>query len=134
MNVEAEKAQLLARDAEWARLAFEGRDVERMLSYFSDDAVMMPPGMPAVIGKAALREYLNGSLQIPGFSITWTSTDVHLSPDGQFAYMFGRNQMTMNAPDGTLMTFAGRGVTNWRREADGAWRCVVDIWNSETPA
>ena len=45
-------------------------------------------------------------------------------------YMFSRNAVTMNAPDGTPSTTDGRAVTIWRRESDGEWRCAVDIWNS----
>ncbi len=108
-----------------------GRDVERILSYWTDDAVVLPPGLPAVVGKAALRQYVGGSMQIPGFKITWTSTDVTFSPNGNLAYMFSRNAVTMNAPDGTPTTTGGRAVTIWRREPDGEWRCAVEIWNEE---
>ncbi len=93
MDLAAERTKLLERDAEWAALASEGRDVEAILSYWTDDAVVLPPGLSAVIGKTALREYIQGSLQIPGFSITWASTDVVLSPDGNLAYMFGENSV-----------------------------------------
>ncbi len=131
MNLEAERILVLQRDAEWARAASSGRDIEKILSYWTKDAVLLPPGQPTVAGKAALREYVRTSLQIPGFSIGWQSTDVHFSPDGNLAYMFGHNTVTMNAPDGTPTTTVGRGVTIWRRDTDNAWRCVVDIWNAE---
>lgn len=134
MNLEAEKTQLLQRDAEWASAASEGHDVELILSYWTDDAVVLPPGLSAVIGKAELRQYVQGSMQIPGFRITWTSTEVNFSPDGNLAYMFSRNAVTMNGADGKPTTTEGRAVTIWRREADGQWRCVVDIWNTEPAA
>ena len=130
MDLAAERTRLLRRDAEWAAAASEGSDVERVLSYWTDDAVVMPPGLPAVVGKAALRQYVEGSMQIPGFRITWTSSDVAFSPDGNLAYLFSRNAVTMNAPDGTPTTTEGRAVTVWRRERDGEWRCAVDIWNA----
>jgi ketosteroid isomerase-like protein len=134
LNLTAEKARLLQRDAEWAKVASEGREVEIILSYWTEDAVVLPPGLPAVVGKSALRQYVEGSMQIPGFRITWASTDVTLSPDGQLAYMFSRNAVTMNAPDGTPNTTEGRAITIWRRESDGEWRCAVDIWNAEPAA
>ncbi|MBI3459854.1 DUF4440 domain-containing protein [Candidatus Acetothermia bacterium] len=130
MDLASEKTRLLHRDAEWATAASEGRDIERVLSYWTDDAVVLPPGLPVVVGKAALRKYVLASMQIPGFRITWTSTDVTFSPDGNLAYMFSRNAVTMTAPDGTPTTTEGRAVTIWRREPDGEWRCAVDIWNA----
>src|SRR6266702_8752794 len=90
------RRELLRRDAEWAAVSSRGRDVERILSYWTDDAVVLPPGLPAVVGKVALRDYIKSSLQIPGFRITWTSTDVTFSPDAKLAYMYGRNALTMN--------------------------------------
>src|SRR5438128_7393003 len=125
----AEAERLLKRDAERAALASEGRDIDRILSYWADDAVVLAPGLPPIIGKVALRGYVENSLRIPGFQISWKSSEVHLSPDLKLAYMFSENAVTMNEPDGTLLTTKGRGITIWRREPDGQWRCTVDIWN-----
>jgi len=130
LDLNSEKARLLRRDAEWAAAASEGRDVDLILSYWTDDAVVFAPGLPAVAGKNALREYVEGSMKIPGFRISWTTTDVSLSDDGTLAYMFSRNKVEMNAPDGTPVTTEGRAVTVWHRESDGEWRCAVDIWNA----
>ncbi len=131
MNSTEEKERLLQRDAERAKVASEGREVERILSYWTEDAVVLPPGLPAVVGKTALRLYVEHSVKIPGFRITWASTDVTFSPDGQLAYMFSRNAVTIKGPDGAPITTEGRAVTIWRRESDREWRCAVDIWNTE---
>ena len=130
MDLEGEKTRLLERDAEWARIASAGADVEQILAFWTDDAVVLPPGLPAVIGKAALREYVRASLQMPGFKITWTSTEVRFSPDGNLSYMFGQNAVTIGSEDGKRLTTTGRTVTIWRRDRDGVWRCAVDIWNA----
>src|SRR5204862_6932556 len=87
----SESQKLLRRDAEWAGLASAGKDVERIVSYWSDDAVVIPQGQPVVEGKAAIRAFVTSSLQIPGFRIHWVSEKVTFSPDGKFAYMYGRN-------------------------------------------
>ena len=134
MDLDAEKARLLQRDAEWARVACEGRDIDRILSYWTDDAVVLPPAVPAIVGKTALRQYVESSLQIPGFQMTWSSADVVLSPDGNLAYMFSKNAVTLNGQNGAPVTMNGRAVTIWRREPDGEWRCAVDIWNVEPTA
>ena len=130
-DIHTEKARLLRRDAEWVLAASEGRDVERILSFWTDDAIVVPPGLPAIIGKAALRQYVESSLQIPGFRITWSTEKAVLSPDRQFAYLLGNNAVTMNDPTGAPVTSKGRALTIWRREIDAEWRCAVDIWNAE---
>ena len=134
MSMESEKKELLRRDADWAALATQGKDIEAILSYWTDDAVVLPPDLPAVVGKTALREYVQGTLLIPGFTISWKASDVAISPDGKLAYMLGDNSVTLNGPDGTPVTIPGRGVTIWRKEPDGEWRCAVDIWNSPPEA
>ena len=72
MDLERERERLLERDAEWAALSSKGQDVDRILSFWTDDARVFAPGLPAFIGKAALRRYVEGALAIPGFQITWT--------------------------------------------------------------
>ena len=115
-------------------IACEGRDIDRILSYWTDDAVVLPPAVLTIVGKTALREYAESSLQVPGFQITWSSSDVVLSPDGNQAYMFSKNAVTLNGQDGAPVDDEWRAVTIWRREPDGEWRCAGDIWNAEPTA
>jgi ketosteroid isomerase-like protein len=65
-----EKAALLERDRAWAALASEGKNVERILSFWTDDARVFPVGLPVVEGKQAIREFVTGSLSMPGFHIS----------------------------------------------------------------
>jgi len=127
-----EKAALRQRDREWAALALEGKDVERILSFWTDDAKVFPPGAPVVDGKPAIREFVTGSLSIPGFRITWEPGEVVVNPSGDLGYTTGRNHLTMPDAAGRLQTENGRYVTVWRRDSDGEWRCVIDIWNADT--
>jgi ketosteroid isomerase-like protein len=126
-----EGRKLLQRDAEWARAASEGKDIDKVVSYWADDAVVMEPGQKLYEGKAAIRAYVNASFQTPGFSIHWVSSNPVFSADGSMAYMQGADVMTVPGPDGALLTLHMRGVSIWRRDHDGVWRCVVDVGNEE---
>ena len=129
----AESATLMKRDAEWADLATAGKDVEKIVSYWADDAVIMEPGQPAVEGKAAIRAYITQSLATPGFKIHWVSQKPTFSPDGKMAYMRGTDEMTVPGPKGAPMTLHLQGYSIWRHDADGQWRCVVDIATEAPP-
>ena len=132
-DADAEGAKLLSMDAAWADLASQGKDVEKVISYWSDDATIYFPGQPIVKGKAAIRAYVTESFKTPGFKIHWKSDKPVFSPDGKMAYMPGTDEVTVPGPQG-LMTLHYRGVSIWRREADDQWRCVIDISNEEPPA
>ena len=134
MDLQRERQRLLERDAEWAALSSQGQDVERILSFWSDDARVFAPGLPPFSGKAALRSYVEGALAIPGFQITWKTSEASLSPDGRMAYLLSTNAVTMPGPEGRPVTSHGRAVTVWRRGPDADWLCVLDIWNVEPAA
>jgi len=127
---DARTTALLKRDSAWAALATEGRDIEAILAFWSDDAVVIPPGSPEVRGKIAIREYVQRSLAIPGFRISWRPAAGSVSSDGEVGYTLGENLVTFAGPDGKPVTVKGRYTTVWRRAPGGEWRCVVDIWNS----
>ena len=129
----AEEQKLLKRDAEWADLATAGRDVDKVVAYWTDDAVLMPPGQPAVVGKTALRAFVEGSFKVPGFKIHWVSSKPVFSPDGKMAYMQATEELTAPGPDGALVTRSMHGVSIWRVDTDGQWRCTMDISNDAAP-
>ena len=127
------KAEILRLDAEWSRLASEGKDIDRVVSYWSDDAVVLPPSSPAVSGKQAIREFVSKSFQTPGFSISWKATDVTVAAAGDMAFAIETNRISLTGADGKPVVIPGKGVTVWRKLPDGSWKCALDIWN-ETPA
>jgi ketosteroid isomerase-like protein len=136
IDLDAERTTLLDTDRQWLSAVTEGRDVERIVSFWAEDAVVIPPGLPPVVGREALKEYVRSSLAIPGFSIAWepNATEYRLSPDGQMAYAIEGNRVTFQDAKGDLVTVRGRSVAVWRKDAAGNWKCAVDIWNDEPPA
>ena len=129
----SEGAKLLQRDREWADLATAGRDVEKVVSYWADDAVVLEPGQAPVEGKAAIRAMVTSSFASPGFRIHWVSQMPIFSPDGKMAYMRATQEMNVHGPNGEPMTLRLQGYTVWRLDADGQWRCVVDIASDTAP-
>lgn len=130
VDTKAEEAAILKTDSTWSAMASQSKDVDNTVSYWSDDAVVMSPGEEPVKGKEALKKMVAGMNSIPGFSISWKSSDVHFSPDGQMAYMYGENMVSMNDSAGNKISIPGRGYTVWKKDVEGNWKCVVDIWNN----
>ena len=123
---------LFRTDQAWAAAASAGKDAEYVASFWSEDGVIVPAGAPVVAGKAAIRAFVAESFAIPGFNISWAPRleDVHVSADGTMGYSVSDSSTTFPGPGGELVTVPGRGVSIWRREPDGSWKCVYDIWNN----
>jgi ketosteroid isomerase-like protein len=121
-------ASIQKADKEWLG-AVAAKDLERTVSFWTDDAVIQPPGQPAVVGKDAIRQYVAGAFGLPGFSLSWVSEEPVISKSGDMAYTLSTNQFTFRDSQGKVVTALGRGVVVWRRGADGRWRCAVDTWN-----
>jgi len=126
VNLSAEEAAIHRTDAD--RLAAAGSyDLNRALPFWSDDATMLVPGVPRIEGREAVRKYVTESFAAPGFAITWKTEKVEVSQSGDLAYSTGTDRISVNGPDGKPLTEEGRGVTIWKKQTDGSWRCVLDV-------
>lgn len=131
MDTKAEGDALMALSREWsAKVATAPLD--EWIDVWADDAVMMPPGLPPVRGKAAIRQYVEAAGKLPGFQIRWEPESAFVSRSGDLAYLIERNVTTVNDAQGNPVTTYGKVVTVWRK-ADGSWRNVVDMWNEAPP-
>lgn len=131
-DLEAEGETLMQLSRDWSDLAATG-DVDAIMAYWADDARVFPPGMQAVEGKAAIREYVKAAMQIPGFAISWEPLSVHVASSGDMAYMIERNRTTVTDSLGSPVTTEGKVVTIWEKDDQGAWKNIVDTWNSVPP-
>jgi ketosteroid isomerase-like protein len=125
---EAARNDLLRRDGEWAASAGT-TDVEKIVSYWSDDAVVTPPHEAPVAGKPAIRKFVDESLKVPGFTVRWKPAEAVVSTSGDLGYTTGENVFTFADATGNVAPHPGRYVTVWKKDDAGQWRCVVDFWN-----
>jgi uncharacterized protein (TIGR02246 family) len=132
VDLEAEGQALMQLSRDWSDLVATG-DLEAIFDFWAEDAVMLPPDMPALEGREAIRAFVEAASQVPGFGISWEPISVHVSSGGDMAYMIERNVSTANDSIGNTITTHGKVVTVWRKDATGAWKNVADIWNAGPP-
>ena len=119
----ADAEALMQTSREWSKVAESG-DMEKVATYFADDAVMLSAGQPPVRGKQAIRAHLLEGAKIPGFRISWEPIEGKVS--GDMGYLLERTHMSMTGPEGVPVTDTMQAVTVWRKAPDGSWKNVVD--------
>jgi ketosteroid isomerase-like protein len=104
------------------------RDWAGFAAQFDEDVTMLPPGAPLYTGRDAIVAGFDG-VTITGF----VSEIDELDGCGNLAYGRGHHDWTMEIRGAAgPYSESGKWVAVWRRQDDGAWRVVVDIWNSDS--
>lgn len=129
----AEQEVLMQASRDWSRAASTG-NVDAIVSYWADDAVVMMPDLPTYRGKEPIRKYVEASLKLPGFRISWEPLEAHVSASGDMGYIIERTTITAPDQSGRPVTHQARAVSIWRKRDGGSWKNVMDISNGEPTA
>lgn len=121
---------LVALDEQWSAAAVK-RDVPKVGSFYSEDAVVFPPGEPVVHGRAAAQKVWGELLSDPSFSISWTANDSGLSNSGDMGFTSGTYVANFKSPDGQPGKEVGKFLCIWKKQSDGSWKAVRDMWNAD---
>jgi ketosteroid isomerase-like protein len=114
-------------DAAWSKAA-GSKDLDKTVSFYADDAMVLPPNEAAKTTKDAIRTLWKGLIDSVT-SVSWTATRVEMAKSGEMACVSGTYELTMT--DGTKDR--GKYCEVWEKKG-GAWKCGTDIWNSDLPA
>jgi len=104
-----------AGDAEWIAREF-----------YAEDADFLPPNHRMVSGRSGIRRFFRALFEAGVGDLATETTRIEVS--GELAYRVGRYTMGKPAPD------RGKFVQVFRRQADGSWRCVADVFNRDEAA
>lgn len=133
VDIENERIGIrLTSDVEWLQ-AVQAKDVERTLSFFTDDASMLYPNAPIATGKEAMRALLAREFAAPRSALSWRTSQIELSRRADLAYSRGTWEFTLTDPTGKPVTDRGKFVVVWKKQEDGKWKVVADIANSDLP-
>jgi uncharacterized protein (TIGR02246 family) len=128
----ADEAAIRDADAQWSKTAGTN-DLDGTVAYYVDDASLLAPNAPIATGKQAIRAVW-AQLLGPGTSISWQASKVEVARSGDLSYILGNYQLTMKDPQGNPVTDKGKFVEVWKKQTDGKWKVVADIFNSDLPA
>jgi ketosteroid isomerase-like protein len=129
----ADEAAVRAADEAWSQSAKSGQ-VEQMLAAYAPDAVVLAPNAPMTSDEAGRRKMMTDLFASPGFALSWQVTKVETARSGDLAYSLGTYELSMNDASGKPMTDHGKYTTIWRKQADGSWKAIVDMFNTDLPA
>jgi uncharacterized protein (TIGR02246 family) len=127
-----DKASIRAVDAEWARAAKVGNG-EAIAALYTSDAVLLPPGEPMVRGDAAKKYWVDFANSFSGPTELNTTA---VEGGGGVATAIGTYKMSLTpkkAGAKPMPTEEGKYIEVLKRQDDGSWKIVYDIWNQNAP-
>src|SRR5436853_4796045 len=112
------KAEQALRDADaaWSKAA-ESKDLDKTVSYYSDDATVLPPNASAATTKEAIRKIWQDMLANSGLTISWKATKVEVAKSGDIGFVSGTYELTMSDANGKPVPDRGKYLEVWEKQA-----------------
>jgi len=123
------KAVIQALENDWSA-AYNANDAERVGMFYEEDAILIPPGSPPAVGRAAIVQVFSGLFPVLQ-NVTLITDEVR--PLGEnYAVEIGRSTYQAVAEDGSTTPGGDDYQVVWHKGADGKWRYVTDMFNSRS--
>jgi uncharacterized protein (TIGR02246 family) len=111
---------------------FNSRDLDRMVSHYTEDVVVMEVGTPVRRGRPSVKKMYSEMLADPAYSADFAPSQVEVAKSGDIGYAIGSYTSGMTDPD-TKKPILDRGsyIDIYKKQKDGSWKIVADIGASE---
>lgn len=126
----ADETAIRAASAAWSKASL-ARDLDKGVSFFTEDAIVMSPHSPMVKGKENIRKGWEQMLAQPGPGLSFTMSGVEVARSGDLAYEYGTYSFATKDKKGKTTEEKGKYVVVWKKQADGSWKAAVDIDNPD---
>ena len=121
-------------EAAWVN-DIRSKDVEKWVSYYTDDASLLMVNAPVATGKDAIRNMLGPLMSDPAFALQFSASRVEVAASNDLGFTQGTYSMTMTNPKTKKpVTEKGKYLTVFRRLPDGSWKSVEDTALADGPA
>jgi ketosteroid isomerase-like protein len=130
-GIDANAKALAKLDDDWSKAAAT-KDADRVASFYAEDAIAYPPNEPAAVGRPAAKKVWASYFADPSFKISWKTDHAGVSKSGDLGFTAGTYEDSFKGPDGKLVSEKGKYVCTWKKQKDGTWKAIHDIWNADT--
>lgn len=110
------------------------KDLDKFVAYYADNGSVLLPNTPILTGKDAIKAALQPMLADPNFALTFQANNIVASKGGDLVYSVGSYSLTgSDAKTKKPVTDKGKYITVYQKQADGSWKAVADMINSDMP-
>jgi uncharacterized protein (TIGR02246 family) len=113
--------------------AVAAKDTERFRTFWAEDAVILQPNKPMVEGRDAIVEAWKVVLDNPDIELTWKPARIEVSQSCDVGFTYGSYEMIVRSGEGEPVAEVGKYTTIWVRDAEGAWKILLDTGSSDGP-
>lgn len=107
-------------------------NVDSLMSMMTDDVVFLAAGSPPVIGKQAVREWVDG--YVKAFHTHWDKPVQEFVVSGDFAFeRYNYKSTDTPVAGGKDVVDTGWGLVVYHREPDGVYRVARDAFGPDHP-
>ena len=131
VDPEAEKAALKATAVAYQD-ACKIMDVQAIVSFYTSDAKVIPPGGKIATGADEIRHFMAEVKKLKNFQASFESPEVELATGGEMGYSLASAVLSFEDADGKVVKEAARDFHVWKK-VDGKWKLAIDIWNAPPP-
>jgi uncharacterized protein (TIGR02246 family) len=129
-DMDANAKALAKLDDDWSKAAAT-TDADRVASFYAEDAIAYPSNEPAAIGRQAAKKVWAVVFSDKTFTISWKTVHAEVAKSGDLGYTTGTHEDSFQGPDGKLVSDEGKYVCTWRKQKDGPWKAIHDMWNAD---
>jgi ketosteroid isomerase-like protein len=122
-----------AADDAWMKV-FSAKDLDKSVAFCDEKGAVLSPNAPIAQGRQEIAKSFAGFFTLPNLKITWHADKADVAKSGELGYTSGTYQMSFSDPAGKTVLDKGKYVTVWTKQADGSWKVLLDIFNTDMPA
>lgn len=119
--------KLLTREIARYYSSIGSKDYNRKVSYYNDDAMLMPNNATLIKGKSEIAKFLGDTSYV--FKIKERRA-VEISMSDDMAYIVNNFKFAFYLKGGIEEWHNTKSLHVWKKNSSGDWKIQVDIWNS----
>jgi ketosteroid isomerase-like protein len=120
-----------AADEAWMKV-YSAKDLQKTLAFCDEEGSMMAPNSPIATGKAAIAKLVSADFTYG--NLVWHADKAGVALSGDIGYTSGTYKFSFKDPSGKPVVDNGKYLTVWKKQKDGSWKVLFDMFNTDMPA
>jgi ketosteroid isomerase-like protein len=123
-----DRAAIIQADKNWLAVS---KNANAFVAATDPSFKFFPPNAPLIEDRAEIEKFWKSLVETPGLSVVWAPKGAVVAKGGDFGYSYGSYSLKTGLGTSDSKESLGKYVTIMRKQPNGSWAPVVDIFNPD---